>query len=340
MDEPTKVRRTKAVTIYDVAREAGVAASTVSRAFTRPGRVSEATEAHIRAVAARLGYVARASTARGRRTSTPTIVVGVAGFGSLYYHQTLEGIHQEAAKTKADVLIADCRQDLETERRALAHAAGIADAMILVSPRIPDVEISALAARIPLVVINRIMPGVPSVVQNVPDGMDQIVTHLWELGHRSLMYIGGPSESWMHITRWEAIRGACDAHGMQVDRVGPFGGSATARAGVNAADAWMRHRTSAVVAYNDETAIGFVKAAVERGLRVPEDVSVVGIDNSALAQLFIPSLTSLALAGHAQGAVAGRMMVDTLAGEETQTGPILVPMKLSVGRSTGPVSAL
>lgn len=336
MDEPT-VERRKAVTIYDVAKAAGVAASTVSRALTRPGRVAEHTAAHIREVADRLRYVAKSPARHGVQRASKTLLVAVVGLGNLYYHQTLEGIHSEAAKTDHDVIVVDCRGMLEPERAAFERARVIAAGVIMISPRLPDAELLGMAQTQPLVVVNRLIPGVHSVVQNVPDGMRQVVAHLRDLGHRYITYIGGPSESWIHITRWDAIRSASDELGVRVSRIGPFDGSGTPLGGIHAAETWLRDRTSAVVAYNDDTALGFMRAVMTRGVRVPEDVSVVGIDNSSMAQLFVPSLTSLALAGYAQGAAAARSLVDTLGGEEPRTGASVVPMKLIVGESTGPV---
>ena len=125
---------------------------------------------------------------------------------------------------------------------------------------------------------------------------------------------------------------------MTPHRIGPF--EATVRGGVTAADAWMTNRTSAVLAYNDDMALGFMRALLERGVRIPQDVSVVGIDNSPMAQLYIPSLTSLALAGLGQGKVAARAVLETLNGNGPQVPVSVVPMKLVTRGSTGPANTV
>jgi LacI family transcriptional regulator len=198
----------------------------------------------------------------------------------------------------------------------------------------PDASITQLAAMKPLVVVNRVVPNVPSVVQNIHDGMAQVVDHLVELGHRSVTFIAGPAQAWMGAARREALEKACQARGMTMSKIGPV--EATVRGGVGAAGPWLQHRTTAVVAFNDDVALGFSYAVRERGLRVPEDVSIVGIDNTMSTSVFAPPLTSLAVAGHGQGAVATRRLFAELRGGRGPSPATVVPMKLIKRASTGP----
>ncbi|MDO5495931.1 MAG: LacI family DNA-binding transcriptional regulator [bacterium] len=336
--EEKRDRRTKAVTIYDVAKEAGVAASTVSRALSRPGRVSVETVEKVRAAARALGYRERTTSARENRSASKMLLVSVGGVGNLYFYHTLEGIHEEAAKAGYTVILADGRTRIEYERSTLEQTIELADAAILISPRAPDAALHLLARQRPLVVVNRILKDVHSVVQNVPDGMKQVTAHLVELGHKEVTYISGPSDAWLQVPRWEALSQSATERGMAAHRIGPF--EANVRGGVTAADAWMTNRTTAVVAYNDDMAFGFMRALLERGVRIPADVSVIGIDNSSMAPLFIPSLTSLALAGHGQGAVSTRAVLDTLEGNGPKTPVTVVPMKLMTRGSTGPANTV
>ncbi len=331
--EEQRDRRTKSVTIYDVAAEAGVAASTVSRALSRPGRVSAETVEKVRAAARKLGYRERTTPNWESRNSSKLLLVSVAGLGNLYFHHTLEGIHDEATKAGYSIIVADGRARIEYERSTLESTIELADAAIMISPRAPDAALHQIAKQRPIVVVNRIVKDLHSVVQNVPDGMKQVTSHLHELGHREITYVSGPSDTWLQIPRWESLHQSAHERGMTAHRIGPF--EASVKGGVTAADAWMTNRTTSVVTYNDDMALGFMRALLERGVRIPADVSVVGVDNSPIAPLYIPSLTSVALAGYGQGKVAARAVLDTLAGDPPPTPVSVVPMKLMTRGSTG-----
>ena len=334
MTDDKQDRRTKAVTIYDVAKEAGVAASTVSRALSRPGRVSPETAQRVRDAAAKLGYRDRTVTAPTPDQASRVILVSVAGLANLYFHDTLEGIHEEAADAGFTVAIVDGRARSENERQAVDAMLPFCAGVIMISPRIPDAAIIQVAKQRPTVVVNRALRDVHSVVQNVPDGTRQVIEHLAELGHRSVSFISGPADAWIQAPRWEGIQAACAEKGLHAVKIGPLEGNV--RGGITAADMWHRNPTTAVVAYNDDMALGFMRAAIERGVKVPGEVSVVGVDNSTMASLFMPSLTSLALAGHGQGKLAARALIGEIRGTAPQVPLSVVPMKLVKRVSTGP----
>lgn len=329
-----KDRRTKAVTIYDVAKEAGVAASTVSRALSRPGRVSPETAQRVREAAAKLGYRDRTVTAPTPDHAAKVILVSVAGLANLYFHDTLEGIHEEATEAGYTVAIVDGKTRSEPERQAVDAMLPFCSGVIMISPRMPDAAIIQVAKQRPTVVVNRALRDVPSVVQNVPDGTRQIIEHLAGLGHKSVAFIAGPADAWIQAPRWEGVQSACAESGMHAVKIGPLEGNV--RGGIQAVDAWRRNRTTAVVAYNDDMALGFMRAVLERGFSVPGDVSVVGVDNSTIASLYMPSLTSLALAGHGQGKVAARALIGMIRGTTPKAPLSVVPMKLVQRSSTGP----
>lgn len=328
-------RRTKAVTIYDIAEAAGVAASTVSRALTKPGRVSPETAHRIRETAERLGYRARAHDAEPEaRPRSKVLMVSVAALSNLFFVDTLHGIEDEAMAAGYTVLVSDGRQNPHIERQAVSRTIDLADGVILISPRIPDAAIVQFSQQKPLIVVNRVVREVPSVVQNLTDGMAQVAEHLAELGHRTVTFISGPPQAWIGSVRREALENACRARGLTMSRLGPV--EPTARGGVGVAAEFLQHRTTAVVAFNDEIALGLSYAIRQRGLQVPEDVSVVGIDNTQSTSVFAPPLTSLAVAGHGQGAVAARTVLAEIRGTPVTTRTIVVPMKLIRRVSTGP----
>lgn len=324
------------VTIYDVANAAGVAPSTVSRALTRPGRVSADTARHVLEVAGELGYRVRSSRRSHATARTKVLVVCVPGLESPSLRGTLPGIETEAALSGHSLVIVNGRNDAAAAKLSLERALPLADGIVMIAPRSPDAVVQHFAQARPLVVVHRVVREVPSVVQDGAEGMAQLVGHLRGLGHRCVGYVGGPDADWGHAPGWEVLAKACRAAGMAAHRIRSV--EPTARAGFRVVEPWMAQRTSAVVCFNEEVALGFSHGVRERGLRVPEDVSIVGVDTKMGGPPGASSLSTLAVAADAQGAIAVRRVLAELDGSASGAAPILVPMRLVRGASTGPAS--
>lgn len=185
-----------------------------------------------------------------------------------------------------------------------------------------------------LVLINRAVPDIACVVSDYASGTRQIIDHLASHGHGDVAFLAGPPESWSGHRRWAGLSDAADGTALAVRRIGPF--APTLESGRAAADAAILSGVSAVVCHNDMLAIGVTRRLVERGVRVPDDVSVVGFDNSFGAELCTPTLTTLA--EHTQD--AGARAVDTLIHRGLQRQPTSIawqlPTHLVVRDSTGP----
>ena len=325
--------RARGVTIYDVAREAGVAASTVSRTFSRPGRVNAATAERVRPVAEALGYrtnpLARAlSTAR-----THMLALLVSDIGNPVYAEMVRGAQSVATAAGYTVLLADSQESDVTERASLERALPSVDGIVLAGSRMSDAAIRVIAKQKPLVVLGRAVVDVPSVVPDNPRGVRQAVEHLAGLGHTSLSYVAGPAASWADGVRWRSLRETAQELQLRVRRIGPC--SPDVAGGVRAAAELLAHPTSAVLAYNDQLAIGVVRGLRRQGVRVPQDVSVVGFDDIAAAELVTPGLTTVAAPLHAGGAAATRALLAMVQGAPGSTGsPSVLPVRLVVRGST------
>jgi LacI family transcriptional regulator, repressor for deo operon, udp, cdd, tsx, nupC, and nupG len=322
-------------TIYDVAAAAGVAPSTVSRAFSRPGRVNSETAERIRAVAEQLGYrvnpVARAlSTSR-----TSLIAVVVADITNPFFAAIIRGVQAGAARSGYTVLLIDSEESEEIERDALIRALPLVDGVVLGSSRLSDSGIRMVAKQRPLVVINRAVSDVPSVVIDNRGGARSVLGHLAGLGHERLTYLAGPEASWPDGVRWRALRELAGDFGVRVQRRGPF--SPTLGGGVRAADMLLQHPASAVITYNDQVAIGVMKRLAQLGARIPVNVSVVGFDNIVPAELVTPGLTTVEAPLYAQGMTAVRNLLASIDGARLRTGrPVVLPTRLVVRGSTAP----
>lgn len=324
----------KTVTIYDVGRLAGVAPSTVSRAFARPGRVNADTAARVRAAAEELGYrvnpVARAlSTSR-----TQMLAVMVSDITNPFYPDLIRGAQLAASKAEYTVLLADARESHVLEREALERLLPVVEGVIIGSSRMPDSTLQMVAKQRPTVVLNRHVLGIPSLVGDSPLGIRRAVEHLVELGHEAVTYVAGPEASWADGMRWRSLREAGTGLGISTRRTGA--GRPSVEGGRLAALSLRDDLPTAVVAYNDLIAIGLMMAFAEAGVRVPGEVSVVGYDNIFPAALVSPGLTTIASPGRSMGATAvANVLAMTRGALPRSDQPFVMPTRLIVRGSTG-----
>jgi len=333
----------RAPTIYDVAKAAGVAASTVSRAFSRPGRVNAETAARVREVAADLGYRANPMARALPTGRTSMLAVIVSDVTNPFFFEIIRGVESAAAESGYVLLLVDTHESPSDERAALDRAIGMVDAIVLASSRMSDNAIRMIAKQRPTVVLNRPMPDVLSVVSDNELGMHDAVAHLAELGHRAVTYVAGPDASWSGGMRWRAIRAATAELGLRLHQLGPF--APTLAGGLEAVRAFADHPTTAVVAYNDLQAIGVIQGLARGGVRVPDDVSVIGFDNIFGSDFCSPPLTTVAAQLRALGTLAARMVLDQVADAargpfrpQRAVGPVrpvVLPAQLLVRGSTG-----
>ncbi|WP_448072396.1 LacI family DNA-binding transcriptional regulator [Georgenia yuyongxinii] len=328
-------RQRSAPTIYDVAQAAGVAPSTVSRTFSRPGRVNSETADRIRKVAAELGYRTNPMARALSTTHTNLLALVVPDITNPVYFEIINGVQDEAAEAGYTVLLVDSRESDRRERESLDRALPIVEGIVLGTSRMSDASIRMIAKQKPMVALNRAVREIPSVVPDNPRGVRRALEHLGELGHDPVTYLAGPEASWADGMRWRGLREASLELAVHVRRLGPL--APTVAGGVAGAKAWIQAPTTGVIAYNDLVAIGFIRYVTSHGYRVPEDVSVVGYDNIFAADLVTPPLTTVATPRRALGAAAVRNLIAQIKGAHPRGGPpVVVPVKLVERQSTGP----
>ena len=213
--------RSRPPSIYDVAEAAGVAASTVSRALSKPGRVSFRTAEHIRKVAAELGYRMDLTT---RSLPTPrTHLMGmiVADITNPVFHGMIRGAERTASHAGCTLIIIETQESVSAERAALHQVLRAVDGVILTSSRMADADIRKTAKLKPLVVLNRIVGQVPSVTSDNVWAIKKATEHLVESGVREITYLAGPDASWADGMRWRGMREAGLELSLKVRRLGP-----------------------------------------------------------------------------------------------------------------------
>ncbi|HEX4444900.1 MAG TPA: LacI family DNA-binding transcriptional regulator [Galbitalea sp.] len=318
-------------TIAMVAARAGVATSTVSRALSNPDRVSEDTRRHIETVARDLGYIAP------HKTRTRSVAVLVADIGNPFYFDVIRGTQRQLRAADYTQLLLDTEESAELEADLIERLHGSIDGVILAASRLSDTAIARLADTMPVVVLNRHVSGVPTVVLDTVSGMSQALEHLVSLGHRTIAYVEGPTRSWANAARWRALTEAANGRDISLGRLGPFAPSR--ESGTAAADALVNSGATAAIAFNDLLAIGMLDRLAARGIRVPEELSIVGCDDIFGADFCSPALTTITTPIEQAGRVAVTLLLGQL---ESRAGSgrdgVLLPTHLTVRASTGRVS--
>lgn len=321
--------------ITEVAREAGVSLSTVSRVMNGNPTVDPALADRVREVAARLGYSANPlarSLVLGR---TQTISVVVPDLANPTFQAILRGISHAAQENGYHVLVADTEERVDAEREIAVATRRRTDGVILCAPRLAQDELTALLTAVaPAVVVNRPhQSGVPTVAADYGAATSELIAHLRGLGHRSLVHLSGAVGSASGDARRRAIADAVAADPELTVVELPAG--VDFDSGAAAADAVLESGATAVLAFNDLVAMGLLSQLTARGIRVPEDISVTGFDDIPFAAFTTPPLTTAAVPAAQLGRRAWTAMQALLSDAEATGIEVLTPAVVA-RESTGP----
>ncbi|WP_066461204.1 LacI family DNA-binding transcriptional regulator [Sanguibacter suarezii] len=333
---PPSSPASKAATIKDVAAAAGVSIATVSRALNSGERVLPETVARVREVARELGYTP-SRTARGLVTGRS------ANFGVIlpdvtnpFFAPLLAAVESAAQTHDLGVLIGDSREDPAAELRIAQRMTSQADGLVLVSSRLPDSEILALAARVPVVLANRRLDGLDSAVIDVAPGFTGAVEHLAALGHTRVLYLAGPAGSWSGQAKERALHDAARTHAVQLTTWGPH--RPTFDGGRQVADEVLASGHGAVICYDDLMALGLQSRCAERGVDVPGELSVVGCDDALPEGMARPALTTIEGRSDELGRLAAQLLLARMSDPEAEPRTETVPSRLVPRASTGPAT--
>lgn len=327
-------RSSGAATITEVAKHAGVSPATVSRVMNGRFAGEAAVAERVRRSAEELSYspshLAR-SLALGQ---THAIAFVVPDLANPAFQAMLSSLSKAAAKDGYRVLVADSAESPEDEPLLVTEVRGRCDAIVLCAPRMTDSELAILGSGLrPLVLINRANSRIdaPSLSIDYQSGIRNLLRHLYELGHRHMVYLTGPSESASNRERLLGIEEMQRMYGdVVVDRI-PAG--ASSESGAAAAHLVAASSATAAIAYNDLVAIGLMNGLLELGVRVPEDVSVTGFDDIPFARYTTPPLTTASVPHEELGGQAWLRMRALLAGEVPGHDVVFQP-RLEQRRST------
>jgi DNA-binding LacI/PurR family transcriptional regulator len=319
------------VRLIDVATLAGVTTSTASRALGRPEMVRPETRARVEAAARELGYepnrVAR-SLITGR---TSTIAIVVPDLTNTYFGLICRAVQILARERGYEVLILDTDRDPAQEREIVESVARWADGVIICSAQSNH---RSTPNGVPIVYVNRRARGSHAVILDQEWIVETQVQHLVQLGHERILYLEGPDDYWASEVRRRRVET------LTLDRDIRFasGYACDFEGGMRAA-AELPPDVTAVIAFNDVQAFGLVNHTLQRGIRVPEDLSVIGSDDVPGSKHINPGLTTVHAPKEAMGRAAVSLLIDHL----THEGPMIVETlqgHLVVRQSTAPPRAV
>lgn len=301
-------------TIHDVAREAGVSIATVSRSLNGQTRVSEDTRRRVIEVARALDFSPNRA-ARGLVTGrSGNVGVLVPDLANPFFSPIVAGIEHVAQGRDLGVFLADSREEVDAEERLVRRLGQQVDGVVVVASRLPDETLLELASRVPLVLVNRVVPGLSAVAVDAHQGMADLLGRLAALGHRQVSYLDGPEASWSGRTKLAGLTEAAERHGVDLRVLGHYAPSFAA--GREAAESVLAADHSAVIAFDDLIAWGLLTRAQDLGVRVPEQISIAGFDDAFEQGMIRPALTTVSPQGASMGAIAADMLMRLFAGDD------------------------
>lgn len=331
----------KRPTIHDVAARAGVSKSLVSLALRGSSKVSDTSREAIEKAAAELGYRPNAQARSLADRRSRTIGINMAELDNPIFPQMLSGAHSVIRARGYNTMLVSGERDPELESTELAKLLEFqVEGLMLISHRLPASTVRSLAADVPTVVLTLrgiTGPGIDTVTTNDEAGARMAMQHLFELGHTRIAHIsGGTLEP--GVVRERVYREQMEAAGLVTSiRVAP--GDLTNLGGLEAARFMLKdgEPPTAIFASNDISAIGAMAACQEYGLRVPEDISIIGYDGVALGALRTLSLTTIAQPLTELGRLGAERLFDRLEGRKVKDRSILLePELLARGTTTAP----
>src|SRR6478609_6022163 len=336
-------RAGKAVSIADVAQFAGFSTATVSRVIRNPDQVRLKTYDIVMKAVRRCGYTPD-GTARNLRTRrTMNVLVVAPRLTNPVFAEILGGVDDELSQSGYGIIIGnlDNRREREARYVDLALSRQV-DGILLMTGYVPENGTRNMKeAGLPIVALCAAVDedSIPHVVVQDREASRRAVEYLTKLGHRRLGYIAGTPHTIIEAERFRGFLEGIAAAGMSQRNFVRWEGAFVFSTGVAAAEAFlaMKERPTGVFAACDESAIGFVKTVKGAGVRVPQDVSVIGFDGIEFADYSEPTLTTFRQPMHELGRAGAQVLLRMLKGNMTpEDWQVRLPLTLLERDTTGP----
>jgi len=327
------------VSIYDIAKRAGVAPSTVSRALEDHPRIGAETRKRIQDLAREMNYVPSTVAKSLATNKTWTIGMVLATISDPFMGRVVEGVEQIALEADFNVFISTSQNDRQREIAVMETLQKRrVDGIIVIASHLSDRSPRFFErSKVPIVVINEQNPGKNMHFVAVDDvrGACLAVELLIALGHRRIGYVSIPNRPQSNQHRFKGYQDALEAADIAVDPALIFSSYTIedhVRAGEASLEPLLAAGASAAFCYNDSTAIGLLAACHQRSIAVPGDFSIIGFDDIDMAAYIMPPLTTIHQPRFELGRRAMHMMLALLNGQEPENH--ILPAELVVRQTT------
>ena len=329
------------VTIYDVAREANVSMATVSRVVNGNPNVKPTTRKKVLEAIERLGYRPNA-VARGLASKkTTTVGVVIPDVSSTFYSELARGIEDIATMYKYNIILSNSDQNKEKELHLLNTLLGKqVDGIVFMSGNITEEHVEEFKrSPVPIVLASTFDENneLPSVNINYEQAAYDAVKFLIDKGHKHIAYVSGPMEE--PVNKVKKLKGyirALEEAGIKYDEQFVVEGDYSYESGIEAFDKVLElsPKPTAIFVGTDEMALGVIHAAQDKGYEIPKDFDVVGFDNTRLATMVRPRLTTVVQPSYDIGAVAMRLLTKLMNKEEVDNHIVELPHRIEIRQST------
>jgi LacI family transcriptional regulator len=345
----------KTVTVYDIAREAGVSVATVSRVLNNTAPVKASTRERIVKLINKYQFQPNALARSLIKKVTGMIGIILPDITNPFFPEVLAGLEQEARNKGYTFFLCDTgssNQDVKAQYLRESQYLNIliekqVDGIIMIGGRIDLVkcskemakEVSEVNKRLPIVFINGDLPGgkFHRVAINESVGGELATEHLIGLGHKEIAFIGGYKQMSNTVNRVEGFKRAMERNGLAVHKDRVLHGGFSVDGGKRLMEEMFSrgNHPTAVVCANDLTGIGAMKFAIKSGMRIPDDLSIIGFDDTPMAASSIPELTTISLKCTELGRTAANMMHQLITKQRTDQ-VIAIDPALIIRESTAP----
>jgi LacI family transcriptional regulator len=332
-------------TIKDIAEQSGVSLSTVSLVLNDNPRISQSTRTRVLSTIERLGYqpnrMARALAWRHTRTLAVLVPQIRHAFADVYFGEIVSGIYDRACRLGYKILLEVARNEfVDGKEYRQLYDQKFVDGIMFIGANSRHRFVSELTdGSRPFLLVNNYSKefDLNYVVSNSRYGGWQAAKHLVRLGHRRIGFIaGGVAEIQTSQDILESFREVLDESGIGYDPNLVMDGWLTEEGGMNAAEEMLRRNpdVTAILALNDKMALGAMKKLNELGLRIPQDIAVVGFDDIPQASFAIPGLTTVHQPLYEIGKLACERMVELIHGKTSRVQEV-IPIYLTIRESCG-----
>jgi len=329
------------ITIYDVAREANVSMATVSRVVNGNPNVKPVTRKKVMEVIDRLGYRPNA-VARGLASKkTTTVGVVIPDISSIFFAELARGIEDIASMYKYNIILSSSDQNKEKELHLLNTMLGKqVDGIVFMGGNITEEHVEEFKkSPVPIVLAGSIeqTETIPSVNIDYEKAIFDVVQLLIEKGHKQIAFVVGPLQEPINSVRKLAgYKRALEEASYEFNEELVIEGDYTYDSGLEAIEKLVELETkpTAIVVGSDEMALGVVHGALDRGFKVPEDFEVISSDNTRLAMMVRPQLTTIVQPLYDIGAVSMRLLTKLMNKEEVEDQTVLLPHRIELRDST------